>query len=55
MKLKLTGDDIIRGSYMNGENQGYIQGNFSYSNETLPAWMVSGGRSQHTSPRIQQV
>jgi hypothetical protein len=37
MNLKLTGDDIIRGSYMNGENQGYIQGNFSYSNETLPA------------------
>jgi hypothetical protein len=37
INLKLTGDDIIRGSYMNGENQGYIQGNFSYSNETLPA------------------
>lgn len=36
MNLKLTGDDIIRGSYMNGEYQGYIQGNFSYSNETLP-------------------
>ena len=36
MNLKLTGDDIIRGSYMNGDDQGYIQGNFSYSNETLP-------------------
>ncbi|HPY60753.1 MAG TPA: hypothetical protein PLG55_08530 [Methanospirillum sp.] len=36
INLKLTGDDIIRGSYMNGDYQGYIQGNFSYSNETLP-------------------
>ena len=36
MNLKLTGDDIIRGSYMMGENQGYVQGNFTYSNETLP-------------------
>ena len=36
MALKLTGDDIIRGTYMNGDNQGYMQGNFTYSNETLP-------------------
>lgn len=36
MNLKLTGDDIIRGSYMDGEHQGYIQGNFSAANETLP-------------------
>lgn len=36
MNLKLTGDDIIRGSYMDGKDQGYIQGNFSASNESLP-------------------
>ncbi len=36
MNLKLTGDDVIRGSYKNGENQGCIQGNFSYSNATFP-------------------
>ncbi|NLV26646.1 MAG: hypothetical protein GXY48_05725 [Methanomicrobiales archaeon] len=36
MNLKLTGDDIIRGSYQNGDHQGYIQGNFSAENETLP-------------------
>ncbi|WP_146199709.1 hypothetical protein ACKUB1_14790 [Methanospirillum stamsii] len=36
MNLKLTGDDIIRGSYMNHDHQGYVQGNFSAANETLP-------------------
>lgn len=36
IKLKLTGDDIIRGSYMNGEDHGYIQGNFTYENLTHP-------------------